>query len=106
MILNEIMVDTLHAIRRIESNKISKSLDVSANDLGNRLIEVYYLSSNLTTRELITNFMTEAGNVWLRKLLTRDTGPIESSMTHFATVDDYINLLAANDAEMACGLAG
>jgi len=96
----------LHAIRRIESKKVSKSLDLPANDLGNRLIEIYYQSSNLNTRELITSFMSQAGDVWLRKLLTKDTSKIESSPTRFASMGDYMNLLAANDAEMDCGLVG
>jgi len=106
MILNEIMINSLHAIRRIESKKVSKSLDLPANDLGNRLIEIYYQSSNLNTRELITSFMSQAGDVWLRKLLTKDTSKIESSPTRFASMGDYMNLLAANDAEMDCGLVG
>lgn len=99
MTLNETMVQCLYLIRRIETRKVSKSLNVSTKELGNRLIEVYYISSNLRTRELITQFMTDAGAVWLRKLLTRDTGPIESSLAPFATMAEYTNLLAANDRD-------
>jgi len=104
MNLNETMVDALRTIRRIEGKKVSRVLNVPAKELGNRLIELYYQSSNLNTRELITGFMTQAGHVWLRKLLTKDIGPVESSSTYFASIDDYIDLLAANDDEMLCDL--
>jgi len=101
MILSENMVDILHAIRNIESAKISKILDVKTSELGNCLIKVYFSTDNLETRELITEFMTEAGAVWLRKLLTRDTAPISSTMRQFASIDDYMGLLAANDESVS-----
>ena len=97
MILSENMVDTLHAIRRIESTRVSEILNVSANELGNSLISVYYDTSNLETRTLITNFMNEAGVVWKRKLLTRDISPISSIKGSFASMGDYMSLIAAND---------
>jgi len=98
MILNETMVDALHAIRCIESTNNGKRLNVPANELGNRLIKLYYHTPILETRELITEFMTQAGVVWLRKLLTKDVGPIASSSTRFASMNDYLSLLAANDS--------
>ena len=101
MILSENMVDTLHAIRRIESTRVSEILNVSANELGNSLISVYYDTSNLETRTLITNFMNEAGVVWMRKLLTRDLSPTSSSKDSFASMGDYMSLIAANDEEPA-----
>ncbi len=97
MILNEAMVNHLHEIRCIESTYTGKQLNVPANQLGNRLIVLYYKTKRLETRELITSFMTEAGVVWLRKLLTRDTSPIASTHTQFACMEDYLGLLAAND---------
>lgn len=106
MILSEPMVDALHAIRRIESNKISRILNVPATELGNCLIDLYYASRNLQTRELITEFMTEAGVVWARKLLMRDTSSIASTATKFATLNDYVELLAANDENTFQDLAG
>ena len=100
------MAETLQTIRHSENTDVSKSLDVPANELGNQLIELYYSSASLRTRQLITLFMTEAGAVWLRKLLMRDTGPIESSVAPFATLNDYINLVAANDSDIFRGLTG
>lgn len=97
MILNEAMVDALHSIRGIESSRTGKQLNVPANELGNRLIVLYYKTHRLATRELITLFMTQAGVVWLRKLLTRDISPIASSEARFASLSDYLGLLAAND---------
>jgi hypothetical protein len=106
MILTEAMVDALHAIRRIESNKISRILNVPAIELGNRLIDVYYSSSNLQTRELIRDFMEDAGVVWMRKLITRDNRAIASTSTRFASLTDYIELLAANDERAFQNLTG
>lgn len=100
MILNEAMVDALHEIRRIETDKISRILNVPAVELGNCLIRLYYSSSRLQTRELIAGFMKEAGVVWMRKLLMRDTASIASTHTQFATLNDYIDLLAANDEHL------
>lgn len=103
VILNETMVDALHSIREIESSRTGKQLNVPANELGNRLIVLYYKTRRLATRELITLFMTQAGVVWLRKLLTRDISPIASSPARFACLNDYLGLLAANDdAPDAC----
>jgi len=105
MILSESMVDNLHTIRRIESSKISKILDVSSNELGNCLIDVYYGTNNLETRELITDFMNQAGVDWLRKLLTRDTSPVEHSKRSFASMNDYMGMLSANDENAIFGVA-
>jgi len=96
MILSKSMVDTLDAIRRIESENNGKRLDVPTNELGNRLIKLYYHTAFPETRELITEFMTQAGVVWLRKLLTKDVSPIASSESRFASMSDYLSLLAAN----------
>lgn len=106
MILNEAMLDALHGIKRIESANNGKQLDVPANELGNRLIKLYYHTKILQTRELITEFMTQAGVVWLRKLLTKDVRPIASSSTRFASMDDYLSLLVANDGSSELRAAG
>jgi len=109
MILNERMFDTLTAIRRIESKEISKILDTPMAELGNCLIRVYCKTANLRTRELITDFMQQAGAVWTRKLLTRDTSPVKSMIQHsdkpFASLSDYVGLLAANDEDLFQGIA-
>lgn len=97
MIVNDAMVDALEIIRRNEGEQLSSHLRISGNGLGNRLIEIYYQTSNINSRELITEFMTQAGVVWLRKLLTKDTGVIASSESPLASMDDYLGLLAAND---------
>jgi len=90
------MVDKLNAIRRLESSQVSALLDVPANELGNALIRVYLNTQSLETRELITEFMTEAGVVWLRKLLTRDTLPLASDEAKFTSMNDYMRLIDAN----------
>lgn len=100
MMLTEQMSDVLDEVRRIEGGRVSRILSVPVGELGNRLIDVYYISSSLATRELIKDFMNQAGVVWMRKLLTRDTSPIASTATQFATLNDYMSLLVANDESL------
>jgi len=65
------MLHALDAIKDIESAANLKVIDVPFDRLGGSLIDLYYLSTNLRTRELIRDFMQQAGPVWLRKLITR-----------------------------------
>ncbi len=58
---------------QVEANLIED--DFIAAEAGNELIQLYSVTENLETRELITDFMKEAGYTWLRKLLTRDMTP-------------------------------
>ena len=90
------MVDLLHEIRQIEPQRKSRKLNVPADKLGIALIEFYYKSQNLRTRELITMFMGEAGFVWLQKLVGRDTSPL-SDESQFTSLAEYVALAAAND---------
>ena len=78
MILNTAMIHLLHKIVDQEPQYGQSLIDdeyVSV-EAGNELIQIYSETENLQTRELITNFMQEAGYTWLRKLLTRDTSPV------------------------------
>ena len=78
MILNTAMIHLLHKIVDEEPQYGQNLIDdeyVSV-EAGNELIQIYSETENLQTRELITNFMQEAGYTWLRKLLTRDTSPV------------------------------
>ena len=96
MNLTATMVDLLHEVRQIEPQRKSRKLDVPANELGVALIELYRKSHNLRTRELITMFMSEAGFVWLQKLVTRDISPV-SEKNPSAALAEYLVLEAAND---------
>lgn len=91
------MQSILDELKRVERKPMARLSGLSVNTLGIGLIELYYKRDNLQTRELIRDFLTLAGAVWLRKLLTRDTTPIASSETRFASLSDYLGLLAAND---------
>lgn len=101
MNLSKIMFDAVQTIRRIERRKLVRKLDVSADQLGNGLIEVYYLTDNLRTRELIMEFMKEAGAHWMRKLITKDTSQYFEPELQSSSNDVYIDLVAANDANTA-----
>ena len=101
MNLSKIMFDAVQTIRRIERRKLVRKLDVSADQLGNGLIEVYYLTDNLRTRELIMEFMKEAGAHWMRKLITKDTSRYFEPELQSSSNDVYIDLVAANDANTA-----
>ena len=80
MILNTTMIQTIVKIVKeepqYEQNLIED--DFLAAEAGNELIQIYSNTENLKIRQLITNFMEEAGHTWMRKLLTRDTSPVYS----------------------------
>ena len=99
MNLNAAMNELLQEIRRIEPEKNIELLDVSDGQLGNRLIELYARTRNLRTRELITQFMQHAGAIWLHKLFTRDSSPVQTPTGVLASIEDYVRLIAANDDE-------
>jgi len=90
------MVDILHEIRRAEPQRKTRCLDVPVSQLGFRMIDLYYSTSNIRSRKLIMDFMQRAGFNWLRKLIMRDTSPMVS-VAIFASLDDYVRLIAAND---------
>lgn len=100
MIVSDAMIDVLSVIRRKECAQVYAGLSRSNPNLGNRLIKLFYQTSNVHTRELITEFMTLAGAVWLRKLLTRDTDDIASTQSRLASLDDYLGLLVVNDSSL------
>jgi len=97
MRINVEMQVILNELRDVEGRSVTKLIDLGPNDLGNELIKLYYARESLQTRELIRTFLDKAGIVWLRKLLTRDLNPVVSSERRFASLDEYIGLLAAND---------
>jgi len=97
MILSESMVENLYAIEEFEPKQVSPIIDLPLSELGNSLIDVYYGTSNLEARKLITDFMNEAGVEWMRKLLTRDTSPVESSTQRVTPLSNFASLVAAND---------
>jgi len=70
----------IHLLQKIVSKEPQYEANLIEDDFiaveaGNELIQLYSVTENLETRELITNFMKEAGYSWLRKLLTRDMSP-------------------------------
>ena len=78
MKLSENMIENLYAIEEVEPQQVSTIMNLPLNELCNSLIDVYYGTSNLEARKLITSFMNEAGIEWMRKLLTRDTSPVKN----------------------------
>lgn len=101
MNLSKVMFDALQMVRQIERRKLVRKLDVPADQLGNGLIEIYYLTENLHTRELIMAFMKEAGAHWMRKLITKDTSEFYEHEPSSSSAEIYIDLVAANDANTA-----
>ncbi|NND82000.1 MAG: hypothetical protein HKN50_06180 [Gammaproteobacteria bacterium] len=98
MKMTNAMMEFLSEIRSIESVERISELEIGSDELGNRLIDLYYESDNLRTRELITLLLKRAGFVWLRKLITRDTNPAAAPDGTFASLEDFISMIAANDA--------
>ena len=103
MRLTENMVNLLSEIRRIETEEHLIELDRPEGELGNRLIDLYYATDNLQTRELITQFLKSAGFVWLRKLVTRDTSPAAAPDGVFASIQDFLGILPSGPANDANG---
>ena len=97
MVVNAKMQKILDELSLIERNEMTRCMNLAANDLGNELITLYYSDTSSRVKVLIKEFLTLAGVVWLRKLLTKDTSPVLSSRGVLAGLDDYLGLLAAND---------
>ncbi len=97
MRINTEMQFILSELSAAEGRRMASIVRLPANELGNELIKLYYSREDVQRRELIREFMNQAGVVWLRKLLTRDVRPIASSQAPFASLNDYVQLLAAND---------
>ena len=96
MKITQTMLGILQEIRQIEPRRRVRALNVPVSQIGNQLINYYYGTSNLETRQLIREFMEEAGFVWTKKLITRDTLPVEAAI-QFAGLQEYVELAAAND---------
>jgi hypothetical protein len=64
--------------------------------IGNQLIQFYYTTSNKESRQLVIEFMHEAGFEWTRKLIMRDLDSTTSPPT-FTGLTEYTRLAAAND---------
>lgn len=92
------MVESLNEIRRIEPIERVSELDIPSGELGNKLIELYYQSENNRTHELITQFLKNAGFVWLRKLVTRDINPAVAPDGTFASLTDYLGMIALQES--------
>jgi len=80
MIMNSTMISILQEILDIEPEHEDSLIEDEfiSDDAGVELIEIYANTEKLKTRELITDFMKEAGYTWLRKLITRDTRAVAS----------------------------
>lgn len=97
MVVNGKMQSVLDELSLIERDEMIRCMNLAANDLGNELIKLHHSNSSEQVKRLIKEFLTMAGVVWLRKLLTNDTTQVQSSKGVFAGLDDYLGLLAAND---------
>lgn len=103
MIVNAQMQQLLDELSTLERNEMTRLFNLAANDLGNELITLYHSREDARTRELIKEFLTLAGPVWLRKLLLKDVTPVVSSRGVFASLDDYLNLLVnSSESSLFC----
>ena len=96
MKVNQTMLHILSELRRLESRRARRFLDVPLSQMGNQLIKFYYHTSDKEARQLVIEFMQEAGFEWTRKLIMRETDG-ESSPPQFTGLSEYTRLLAAND---------
>ena len=79
MKVNEFMAGLLLEIIEKQPHFGLKLFDeeYQARNIVGDLIAMYQQTKDLETRELITEFMLEAGYPWLRKLVTRDFSSLE-----------------------------
>ncbi|NND00638.1 MAG: hypothetical protein HKN85_10695 [Gammaproteobacteria bacterium] len=77
MIVNRNMHHILRKIRRKQPayEEALNGANILSPVICCTLINLYTETQNLETRELITEFMEQAGYPWLRKLVMRDATP-------------------------------
>jgi hypothetical protein len=96
MNINQAMISILQEISELEPMRQTRGLHAAKEDIGNKLIEIYYRTDSLRSRELIMSFMDHAGFNWVRKLITRDTDNVRN-YAGLSTLDEYARLAAVND---------
>ncbi len=74
MTISDMMTETLAKIiqRHNELGTFVQDSRPSDEQIALRLIKIYRETDDLESRQLIMEFMTDAGYAWLRKLFTRD----------------------------------
>jgi len=90
------MLDILQELRRIQPRTAKRYLRSPIAGVGNRLIHFYYRTDSLEVRQLIREFMAEAGFDWTKKLITKDTSEAPAQLK-FTGLTEYTRLAAAND---------
>ena len=96
MNISNTMLELLNKIRSIEPSRKTRGLDIADDEIGNQLIDFYYQTSALETRSLIREFMEHAGFIWVKKLITKDTNPVDE-FEGLSTLAEYTAHAAAND---------
>ncbi len=84
-------------IMNFESHTNQCLAKVPEEQISGRLVELYYNTDDLSTREFIRSLFQEAGTEWLHKLMTRDTSPSSVPFKEFASTADYLSMLGSND---------
>lgn len=97
MNLTNQMIEQLDGIKSYESEGNLQLLEAPEDQLGTQLIELYYRTDSLMTREIIRDLFEDLGMEWLRKLITRDTSTDDLLFKEFASTNDYLSMLGSND---------
>ena len=99
MNLTNQMMKQIDGIKSYESAGNVKLIEVPEEQLGSKLIELYYRTDNLMTREIVRDLFQDLGSDWLRKLIMRDTSSNGVLFKEFASTSDYLSMLGSNDGE-------
>ena len=91
------MMKQLDGIKTFESESNVKLIEVPEEQLGSKLIELYYRTDNLMTREIVRDLFQDLGHEWLRKLIMRDTSTNELIFKEYASTNDYLGMMGSND---------
>lgn len=96
MHISQTMIEILQEIKDIEPSRKTRGLDQPNCAIGSELIDIYYSTETLRTRELIMSFMDYAGFDWVRRLIMRDVDS-QGEEASFSSLDEYTMLAASND---------
>jgi len=95
------MMQQLNDIKNVETESNLRLIRVPEDQLSGKLVELYYKTDNLLTREIVRNLFQNMGTEWLRKLLTRDTSACDVPFKEYASTSDYLSMLGSNDDSAA-----
>ena len=95
--LNKQANRALEKVRAAEPSYRLTKTDATNLVLAKQLLDLYHNTKLLYTQYLIEIIFKQAGKEWLNRLHAQDQISIEQSNLVLASLQDYLQILAAND---------